>query len=157
MSDRWIKSAVLRHLPKDRAQNLAFEFRRAETIEDIQSFIIIYLHDPVTGLTRGQPGRLICLIAQDQAEEDTEQPKVEPPTYNQTANHAAHQAAQHGAAKPEQSPEADLNAVTSDKHGKGTSKAYGESWRCGRWGRPRRECPELLKEIGIVAALERER
>ena len=79
MSDRWVKSAVLRNLANDLVKNLALEFRRAETVEDIQSFIIIYLHDPVTLLARGQPGPLICLITQDQAEAETEQPKVEPP------------------------------------------------------------------------------
>ena len=79
LSDSWIKSAVLRNRAKDLAKNLAFEFRKAETVEDTHGLITIYLHDPVIGLARGQPGPLICLIAKDQAEEETEQPKVEPP------------------------------------------------------------------------------
>ena len=59
VSERWIKSVILRHLPKDIVKNLAFEFRKTETVEDIQSVIIIYLHDPVTGLARGQPGPIL--------------------------------------------------------------------------------------------------
>ena len=65
LSDRWIKSAVLRNLLKDLVKNLAFELKKADTIEDIQSLITIYLHDPLTGLARGQPGPLICLASQE--------------------------------------------------------------------------------------------
>ena len=46
LSDRWIKSAVLRNLPKDLVKNMAFELKKANTVEDIQSLITIYLHDP---------------------------------------------------------------------------------------------------------------
>ena len=133
---------------------MAFELRKAETVEDIQSLIIIYLHDPVTGLARAQPGPLICLITQDQAEDETEQPKTERPTYSQAANIVIPHAAKHGTAKPEQNREADLNAVKGDNKGKGKGKGYGECWHCGQWGHPRRECPELLKENGIMAAFK---
>ena len=124
------------------------ELRKADTVEDIQSFVSIYLHDPVTGLARGQPGPVICLTIKDQAEEETEHIKVEPLTYSQAASQAG------PPAKPEQSQEADLNAVKGDKKGKGKGKGYGECWHCGQWGHPRRDCPELLKEKRIVAAFK---
>ena len=47
-----------------------------------------------------------------------------------------------------------LNAVKGCKKDKGEGKGYGECWHCGQWGQPRRECPELRKEKGIVAAPE---
>ena len=151
LSDRWFKSAIIRNLPKDLVKNLAFEFRKADTVEDIQSFIIIYLHDPVTGLARGQPGPLICLITQDQAEEED---KTEAKTYSQAAGLAAPHATQQTQPKPEPSQESDLNAAKGDKKGKGKGKGYGECWHCGQWGHPRRECPELLKEKGDIAVLK---
>lgn len=40
------------------------------------------------------------------------------------------------------------------KREKGKGKGCDECWRCGQWGRPRHECPELLKEKGNVAALK---
>ena len=51
-------------------------------------------------------------------------------------------------------PDADLNALKGSKKGKGKGNGYGECWHCGQWGHPRRECPELFKEKGIVAALK---
>ena len=46
LSDRWIKSAVLRNPPEELAKHIAFELKKVKIIEDIQSLIIIYLHDP---------------------------------------------------------------------------------------------------------------
>ena len=40
-------------MPNDLVKSLAFELKKAEAIEDIQSILNIYLHDPVTGLARG--------------------------------------------------------------------------------------------------------
>ena len=123
LSDRWIKSVILRNLPKDLVKNLAFELRKADTIEDIQSLITIYLHDPVTGLARGQPGPLICLTTQDQAEEED---KTGPKTYSQAASQPTPVVEQLGAAQLEPSQEANLNAVKGDRKGKAKGKGYGE-------------------------------
>ena len=155
LSDKWIKSAILRNLPKDLVKNLAFELRKASTVEDIQSIITIYLHDPVTGLARGQTGPLICMTAQDRPEEEPD--KTESKTYSQAANLAGAHASQQAQPKPEPSQDADINAVKGDKRksdGKGKGKGYGECWHCGEWGHPRRECPVLLKEKGTLAALK---
>ena len=42
------------------------------------------------------------------------------------------------------------------KGAEGGKTGYGERWRCGEWGHPRRECPKLLagKGWGSVGALE---
>ena len=131
LSERWIKSAILRNLPKDLVKNLAFELKKANTIEDIQSLITIYLHDPVTGLARGQPGPLICMTAQQPEEEVA---KTEPQSYSQAVTMAQPHAIQQAQPKPEQSQEADLNAVKGGKgknDNKGKGKGYGECWHCG--------------------------
>ena len=44
LSDKLIKSAILRNLPNDFIKNLAFELRKASTVEDVQSIIYIYIY-----------------------------------------------------------------------------------------------------------------
>ena len=39
LSNRWIKSIVLRNLPQECRKSLAFELKKTDTIEDIRSFI----------------------------------------------------------------------------------------------------------------------
>ena len=122
LSDRWIKSAVLRNLPKELVKNIAFELKKANTIEDIQSLIIIYLHDPITGLARGQPGPLICLTAQDDTGRDVNNNAATPNTAE--AKHAddttTEQAKTDKTTQP--MPESDLNAQKGNKKGKGKGK-----------------------------------
>ena len=140
---------------KDLVKGLAFELKKAETIEDIQSMIIIYLHDLVTGLARGQPGPLICLAAKH-TEEDADHQELQIPDVPTTVTATYSQVAQRQeTAQPDPNKETDLNVIKGDKKGKGKGKGYGECWHCGQWGHPRRECPELLKQqAGTVAALK---
>ena len=119
LSERWIKSAILRHLPKELVKNMAFELKKADTIEDIQSLITIYLHDPITGLARGQTGPLICLTSQEE-NKDSSQPAATPgeaearqagPTVGSTT------AGDNASAQP--TPDTDLNALKGNKKGQG--------------------------------------
>ena len=55
LSERWIKSAILRNLPKDLVKILAFELKKACTIEDLQSLTTIYIYIYMT-LLQGSPG-----------------------------------------------------------------------------------------------------
>ena len=61
LSDKFIKSAIMRNLPKDLVKNLAFELRTASTVEYIQSIIAIYLHIPYLCLPYS-PCRLYILF-----------------------------------------------------------------------------------------------
>ena len=148
LSERWIKSAVLRNLPKELVKNLAFELKKVNTIDEIQSIITIYLHDPMTGLARGQPGPLICLASQDDNNNTGCTHEAAPEKAE--ARHSTHDT--HTPTQPK--PDTDLNAVKGDKKDKSKGKGYGECWHCGQWGHPRRECPQLLKEKGDLAALK---
>ena len=142
-----MKSVVLRNLLKDWVKNLAFELKKADIIEDIQSLITIYLHDPITGFARGgQPGPLICLASQDSNDQFAET-NVSAPDRAE-AQHADKQS--NAAAQPKQ--DTDLIVIKGSKKDKGKGKGYGECRHCGQWGHPRRECPEFLKEKGVVAA-----
>ena len=118
LSEIWIKSAILRNLAKDLIKNMAFELKKADTIEDIQSLIIIYLHDPITGLARGQAGPLISLTSQEENVNNDQHPATTPDKAEvqqagttTTVHNTQHAPAPHV-------PEADLNAVNIDKKGK---------------------------------------
>ena len=145
LSDRRIKSAVLRNLPTELVKHMAFELKKADSIEDIQSLITIYLHDPITGLVRGQPGPLICLTAQEEADKDTQHAAAPDKAEAQHAeNIAAEKPKTHTGAQ--QVPDSNLNASKGSKKGKGNGKGYGECWHCGQWGHLGRKCQNYSKK-----------
>ena len=107
LSERWIKSAALRNLPKEFVKNIAGDFKQADNIEDVQSLITIYLHDPLTGLARGQPGPLICLTSQDSNDQLAEADVAAPDKAE--AQHAD----KHGTTTAQPKQDTDLNVATN--------------------------------------------
>ena len=61
IQDKWTKAAVMQHLPDRIITNLAIQLKNADSVDEMQRIIIVYLHDHKIGLPRSQGGPLICL------------------------------------------------------------------------------------------------
>ena len=134
MNTKWVRAALIKHLPKTITQQLAVQLRQAQTIDSIYNLVMIYLHDHNTGLPRGQtPAKLYLTEGAKEAEDqprpdDKREENRSDPTAGSWHN-------THGEGS------GDLDAVKGGKTGKG--KGYGACWHCGEWGHPRRECLQL--------------
>ena len=142
---------------------MAFELKKADIIEDIQNLIIIYLHDPITGLARGQAGPLICLTAQEDDGKEADHQGAAPSkaeAHQAGAKSGVTAAGANASAQP--TPDTDLNALKGDKNGKGNGKGYGECSHCGQWGtlgasvsNSLRKMAETQSDLGLNISLKR--
>ena len=159
ISDKWIKVAVLRNLPKQVTKDHALQLKDAQYVDDVRNIVNIYLHDHQMGMPRGQSGPMLCATTNDQ--EDTEGNTSERGQDNSSANTNKVQSNGNGTEKDENTNwhgSNDLNATTKGSgKNKKRGKGYGGFWHCGEWGHPRRECLHLndfAKGKGTVAALK---
>ena len=146
IQDKCIKAAVIQNLPDRTITNLAIRLQNADSVEEMQSIITIYLHDHKTGLPRDQGGPLICL-AEDEPPTCAAVAAAQPPEQPMETQDLAPHAAAGG----------DLDAVKGGKQSSGKGKGCGQCWHYGQMEQPRRECPEWLKlrnGAGNVAALK---
>ena len=128
----------MQNLPDVSITNLSLQLKNADSVEEMQSIITIYLHDHKIGLPRGQGGPLICL-AEDEPQTYAAIAATQPP--DQPLAHDNNIIPKEGsAALP-----GDLDAVKGGKQSNGKGKGYGQCWHCGQMRHPRRECPEWLK------------
>ena len=143
ISDKWIKVAVLRDLPKQVTKDFALQFKDANIVNDVSDVVNVYLHDHQTGTPREQSGPLSCATTSGHAETNSVA------TANGTVDSSAKQerAVSNNTFKDEQNSWQGGNDfyATIEGNGKGKEggKVYGEYWHCGGWGHPRRECPHL--------------
>ena len=150
ISERWIKAAVMRNLPKQLTKDLAMQLRDVKTVDEVRNIVNIYLHDHQTGMPRGQTGPMLCMA------EDGQENTVSTST---NANNTKDVAKEDAKDKDNQwDGNGDVNATTKGNgKGKKGAKGYGECWHCGEWGHPRRECPHIndpAKGKGSLAALK---
>ena len=138
LSDRWVRSAILKNIPDTIAKDLAMDLRKASSADDMQGIINVYRHDHRTGLERDIPGPMICATAEANTEEDTH--KKEPTQEQKTE----------ATNEDTGTPGTSINAATKGgtKTDKGKQNGYGQCWECGEYMRPRRECKVYLERIG---------
>ena len=146
MSEKWIKAAVMRNLPKHITKDLAIQPKDAKTTGEVRHivniyiyiyiYIYVYMHDYQTGMPRGQSGPMLCMAANESTEEATDKD-------SKSREKNKEQERDSGADKIE-----DLNAATKGKgKGKKNSKGYGECWNCGEWGGIRAENARILTTL----------
>ena len=66
ISDKWIKAAVMRNLPKQIPKDLAIQLKDAKTTGEVRHIVNIYMHDYQTGMPRGQAGPMLCITSQEE-------------------------------------------------------------------------------------------
>ena len=72
MSEKWLKAAVTRNLPKHIVKDLAIQLKDAQTIKEVRHIVDIYMHDYQTGMPRGQTGPMLCITSIEQPDSNTE-------------------------------------------------------------------------------------
>ena len=150
MCERWVKAAIMQNLPDGIIKNNATALKDAANTEEIQHIVNTYMYDYRTGLPRGQTNATLFLAengdADARADEDTNKQDVVQKEVDSTT-------------KAEDKSEEDkgVNGTFKGKgKGKGNGKSgYGQCWHCGKYGHPRRECPDLAgSEANTLAALK---
>ena len=61
ISEKRIKVAVLRNLPKQATKVLAIQLRDIKTVDEVRNIVNIYMHDHIIGMPRGQAGPMLCV------------------------------------------------------------------------------------------------
>ena len=157
MSDKWIKVAVLRNLPKRVTKDLALQFKDANIVNGVRNIVNIYLHDHQTGMPRGQADPMLCAATSDNADANSGAATNK----SEDNNTKEEQTTNNNAGKEDQNSwhgSNDLNvAIKGNGKCKKGGRGYGECWHCGEWGHPRREClhiNEFPRAKGTVAALK---
>ena len=77
LSEKLIRAAILTNLLEKITITLAMELRKANTTDEVQSVVNVYLHDNRIGLPRGMQGPMICLATKDEEENKTEESRKE--------------------------------------------------------------------------------
>ena len=135
LAENIIKRVTMKCLPQSVVKPIAIALGEAQTFRQLRRFVIRQMHIAVIGMMDGHAQQPIY-SAQDE-KNLTEESKTQA-TDEKT--------------RPEAEDNGESNAATKGKS-KGKGKGYGACWHCGEWGHPRRECPELNGQKGIVNAL----
>ena len=61
ISEKCIKAAVFRNLPKQVTKDLAIQLRDLKTVNEVRDIVNIYMHDHMIGMPRGQVGPMLCM------------------------------------------------------------------------------------------------
>ena len=160
MCERWLKAAV-KNLPDKMVQGNAVALEEAENSEEIQQIVNTYLYDYKIGLLRSQNSSILFLTEAEE-QEDTRSSSVGINSLGKGSadkKHGTEDKIKDQHKEENIGNEMDLNAACKGKgKGKGQGKSgYGQWWHCGKYGHPRRECPELVgNNTNLVAALKGE-
>ena len=159
ISEKWIKAAVLRDLPKQVTRDLALQLKDATIVNDVRNTVNIYLHDHQTGMPRGQAGPMLRMAAEVQ-DGQADQTTASSLDSTKTAKCTGKEPNADNDANRDKDYNGDNDLYAAYKgpgKGKKGAKGYGECWHCGEWGHPRRECPHLNDPTngkGALAALK---
>lgn len=104
------------------------------------------VNDRMIGMSRGQAGPMLFFVDSNNTDNgvnvsDSQSPKENTDNDNEQSDADSNQNRED---HKQWHSEGDLCAVTKGTaDGKKCGTGYGEWWRCGEWGRPRRECPHF--------------